>query len=148
MLHLIKSFTDSVFSMLCDDPVRPHIPHGDRVGDNKDIFVLRDADGKAKAITCVSYQSEVPTNETELFVVNGEPEVAIFYTIWSYAPGSGRSLIFDAESHIKEHKPNIKRYVTLSPKTDTAKRFHIRNGAGVFRENADTINYEYHRVIL
>ena len=33
MLHLIKSFTDSVFSMLCDDPVRPHIPHGDRVGD-------------------------------------------------------------------------------------------------------------------
>ena len=96
--------------MLCDDPVRPHIPHGDRVGDNKDIFVLRDADGKAKAITCVSYQSEVPTNETELFVVNGEPEVAIFYTIWSYKKGFGRSLILDGISALQEKYPNLKRF--------------------------------------
>ncbi len=52
MLYLIKSFTDSVMSMLSEDPVRPHIPHVDRVGDNKDIFVLRDPDDKVKAITC------------------------------------------------------------------------------------------------
>ena len=61
MLYLIKSFTDSVMGMLNEDPVRPHIPHVDRVGDNKDIFVLRDPDDKVKAITCVSYQTEIPT---------------------------------------------------------------------------------------
>jgi hypothetical protein len=83
-----------------------------------------------------------------LFQVSTEPVVAIFYTIWSYAPGAGRTLIFDAVKHIKENKPEIQRYVTLSPKTDLAKRFHLRNGAVVFRENEDTVNYEYHRVIL
>ena len=86
--------------------------------------------------------------ETELFQVSSEPIVAIFYTIWSYAPGAGRTLIFDAVKHIKENKPEIQRYVTLSPKTEVAKRFHLRNGAVVFRENGDTVNYEYHRVIL
>ena len=148
MLYLIKSFTDSVMGMLSEDPVRPHIPHVDRVGDNKDIFVLRDAEDKVKAITCVSYQTEIPTKETELFQISSEPVVAIFYTIWSYAPGAGRTLIFDAVKHIKENKPEIQRYVTLSPKTEMARRFHLRNGAVVFRENEDTVNYEYHRVIL
>ena len=38
----------------------------------------------------------------------------------------------------------IQRFVTLSPKTDMAHRFHIGNGAGILRENASTINYEYH----
>lgn len=135
-------------NLLSEDPVRPHIPHIDRVGDNKDIFVFRDEEDKVKAITCVSYQTEIPTNETELFQVTSEPTVAIFYTIWSYVPGAGRTLIFDAVRHIKENKLEIQRYVTLSPKTELAKRFHLRNGAVVFRENADTVNYEYHRVIL
>jgi hypothetical protein len=33
--------------------------------------------------------------------------------------------------------------VTLSPKTNLARRFHLKNGAIVFRENIDTTNYEY-----
>ena len=134
-------------SMLSEDPVRPHIPHVDRVGDNKDIFVLRDPDDKVKAITCVSYQTEIPTKETELFQISSEPVVAIFYTIWSYAPGAGRTLIFDAVKHIKENKPEIQRYVTLSPKTEMAKRFHTKNGAGVYRENDETVNYEYEELL-
>jgi hypothetical protein len=40
----------------------------------------------------------------------------------------------------------IKRFVTLSPKTEMAKRFHLKNGAIVFRENEETVNYEYIRV--
>ena len=143
MLYLIKSFTDSVMNMLSEDPVRPHIPHVDRVGDNKDIFVLRDENEQVKAITCVSYQTEIPTKETELFQVTAEPVVAIFYTIWSYAPGAGRTLIFDAVKHIKENNSNIKRFVTLSPRTEMARRFHLRNGAVVFRDNDESTNYEY-----
>ncbi|NBP16190.1 hypothetical protein EBU95_17690 [bacterium] len=143
MLHLIKTITDSLLSLISEDPVRPHIPHVDRVGDNKDIFVLRDEQDEVKAITCVSYQNIIPTNEGELFQSSSRPDTAIFYTIWSYAPGAGRSLIFDAVKHIKQTNANIKRFVTLSPKTETAKRFHIKNGAIVFRENPESVNYEY-----
>jgi len=62
--------------------------------------------------------------------------------------GAGRKLIFDAVKHIKENNKTINRFVTLSPKTDMAKKFHTRNGAITFRENEDTVNYEYKTVIL
>jgi hypothetical protein len=128
--------------LLNQDPVRPHIPHTQRLGDSKDIFVLRDDENKAKAITCVSYQQSIPTSESELFL-DGQADTAVFYTIWSYVPGAGRALIFDAVKHIKETKPEIKRFVTLSPKTEMAKKFHHKNGAITFRENHESVNYEY-----
>ena len=148
MIQTIKTITDQFLSFLLDDPVRPTIPHLDRIGENKDIFVFRGEDDKIKAITCVSYQSTIPTTEAELFDKCSSPNVAVFYTIWSYAPGAGRQLIFDAVKYIVENKKNITRFVTLSPKTDMAKKFHIRNGAIVFRDNAETVNYEYKTVVL
>ena len=142
MLYQIRSLTDSFFSLLNQDPVRPHIPHTQRFGDSKDIFVLKDDENKAKAITCVSYQPSIPTSESELFS-DGQADTAVFYTIWSYVPGAGRNLIFDAVKHIKENKPEIKRFVTLSPKTEMARKFHHKNGAITYRENHESINYEY-----
>ena len=143
MLHLIKNSADKFFELISQDPVRPSIPRTERVGNNKDIFLIRDDDDNVKAITCVSYQRSVPTLETELFENCDEPQVAVFYTIWSYAPGAGRQLIFDAVKHIKENQKTINRFVTLSPKTEMARRFHIKNGAIVFRDNQETVNYEY-----
>lgn len=146
MLHLIESLTDKFFELIYQDPVRPNVPHVDRLGANKDIFVFRDEDDKVKAITCVSYQSSIPTKESELFETTDSPSIAVFYTIWSYVPGAGRALIFDAVRHIKESKPEITRFITLSPKTEMAKRFHTKNGAGVYRENDETVNYEYEEI--
>lgn len=146
MLHLIESLTDKFFELIYQDPVRPNVPHVDRIGANKDIFVFRDEDDKVKAITCVSYQSSIPTKESELFETTESPNVAVFYTIWSYVPGAGRTLIFDAVRHIKETRPEITRFVTLSPKTELAKRFHTKNGAGVYRENDESVNYEYEEI--
>jgi len=142
MLHLISDFTDNFFKLLKEDPVRPHIPHNKRIGINKDIFVDHDGQ-KANAITCLSYQLDVPREEEDLFENCDEPKVAVFYTIWSYKPGSGRQLIQDSVKYLQEHNKYIKRFVTLSPKTEMAKRFHLTNGAVIFRENKDTINYEY-----
>lgn len=142
MLHLIKDLSDKFVKYLLEDPVRPHIPSSDRIGSNKDIFVLPEQDN-VQAITCVSYVSKVPKNENELFLINSDPVVAIFYTIWSYKPGAGRQLILDSVDYIKEHNPKIQRFVTLSPKTEMAKRFHLKNGAIILRENDNTINYEY-----
>jgi uncharacterized protein YuzE len=146
MLHLIESLTDKFFELIYQDPVRPNVPHVDRLGANKDIFVFRDEDDKVKAITCVSYQSSIPTKESELFETTDSPSIAVFYTIWSYVPGAGRALIFDAVRHIKETRPEITRFITLSPKTEMAKRFHTKNGAGVYRENDETVNYEYEEI--
>ena len=143
MIYAIKNTTDAIFNRVTEDPVRPNIPHTDRLGENKDIFAYRDEAEDVKAITCVSYQATVPTSEGELFNACVTPSVAVFYTIWSYAPGAGRSLLLDAVKHIQKIHPNIKRFVTLSPKTVMAERFHIKNGAMIFRENTDTVNYEY-----
>lgn len=142
MLHLIKDMADSFFGFLSQDPVRPTIPHEKRVGPNRDVFVLRASD-QVQAITCVSYQSEIPVSELELFQETPEPTVAVFYTIWSYAPGAGRQLIFDAVEHIRSQQSSIERFVTLSPKTEMARRFHLKNGAQIFKENNETVNYEY-----
>lgn len=142
MIYLIKDFSDKFFKYLSEDPVRPNIPLSERLGITKEIFLLPEEEN-VQAITCVSYNDEVPTNESDLFNNNFEPVVAIFYTIWSYKPGAGRQLIMDTVSYIKENKPAIKRFVTLSPKTEMAKRFHLKNGAIILRENDETINYEY-----
>lgn len=143
MLYLIKSITDEFFDRLTEDPVRPNIPNDIRVGNNRDVFVLKGEDNSVKAITCVSYQDQIPKTETELFNVDHEPNVAIFYTIWSYKPGAGRDLILTTVNYIKSNKPNINRFITLSPTTEIARRFHLKNGAVVFRDNQETVNYEY-----
>jgi hypothetical protein len=113
------------------------------VGDNKDIFVARNDNNSARAITCVSYQSTVPESESQLFENINTPNVVVFYTIWSYEPGAGRDLIFAARDWIITNRPEIKRFVTLSPPTEMARKFHIKNGASIFRTNTDTVNYEY-----
>lgn len=143
MLYLLRDLSESLADLLKDDPVRPHIPYVERIGSNKDVFVLQGDDNSALAITCVSYQHHVPRTEDELFEHVEEPDCAVFYTIWSYRPGAGRQLINDAVQYIQSTKPQITRFVTLSPQTELARRFHIKNGASVFRQNEDTVNYEY-----
>ena len=143
MLHLIQTLGENILDLISQDPVRPHIPANDRVGDNREIFVLKNDDDSIRAITCVSYQNSIPESESDLFKSSEQPDTAVFYTIWSYKPGAGRQLIFDAVDYLKKNKPSITKFVTLSPKTEMAKRFHTKNGAIIFRENEETTNYEY-----
>lgn len=143
MLHLIKSTTDAFFKFLTEDPVRPTIPNTSRLGNNRDIFVKRDDEDLVKAITCVSYQKSIPTKEEELFETCDCPSLAIFYTIWSYESGAGKDLIFEARDWIIKNRPEITRILTLSPPTEMARKFHIKNGASVYQVNETTVNYEY-----
>jgi hypothetical protein len=143
MLYLIKEPSDRLLSHISEDPVRPHIPITARLGTNRDIFTLVQ-DDQVKAITCVSYNPQVPESEQDLFSLD-HPLVAVFYTIWSYENGAGRALLLDAVNYIQSNRGDIQRFVTLSPKTEMARRFHIKNGAIVLRENQSTVNYEYQR---
>ena len=140
MLYIITNLNDPWIHLLKDDPVRPSIPTQSRIHDHAEVFVLIE-DNQPRAVTCVAYVNTVPKTESEL----GEPgnTVAVFYSIWSYAPGAGRELIQQAQQWIQTNWPTVSRYVTLSPKTEMARRFHLRNGALTLQENAETMNYEY-----
>ena len=140
-LHVINSEQDPLIELVKDDPVRPSIPRAARVHDHAEILVLKDDQGQVGAVVCVAYLDKIPTTEGELGSV-GE-NVAAFYTIWSYLPGSARQLIFQARAYIQATRPEVKTYITLSPKTEMARKFHLNNGATVYQENAETINYQY-----
>jgi hypothetical protein len=141
MLTCITQVNDPLLAHLKDDPVRPEIPAEFRVAVNR--FVLALVEDQVRAMVCVSLQNTVPTAVEDLGSTDTDVDTAIFYTIWSYAPGAGTELLLSAVDDIRKQYPAIKRFVTLSPKTEMARRFHIKNGAVVFRENTDTVNYEY-----
>ena len=143
MIYLVPDSSDPVAGYIKDDPVRPHIPVEKRFGDNEKVLALRD-DSLVRAMVCVKLCSGVPSNEQELFDSSAiDPDTIVFYTIWSYKPGAGQQLIRASLDYIKTQWPNVKRFVTLSPPTELAKRFHLKNGARIFRINVDTVNYEY-----
>jgi len=144
MLHIITDLRDNLLDLIKDDPVRPELPAEFRVNTNSRIFVLRDDETqKPLAVTCVKFLSEIPQDVNDLADLAVNTNTAVFYTIWSYAAGAGRRLIEEAQREIQREQPEINTYVTLSPKTEMARRFHLKNGAEVFRENADTVNYLY-----
>ena len=142
MIYKPKNLDDPILRVIDDDPVRPEIPVDFRITENREVLILL-KDEKPQAVVCVAYMDNIPTNCEELFFKPAEPDTVIFYTIWSYTPGAGRELIFKARDHITSTRPSIKRFVTLSPPTEMAKRFHLKNGATEFRKNLDTVNYEY-----
>lgn len=142
MLTLIQDLTNPILEYIKDDPVRPELPVDFRVGKHKFVSTLVE-ENKPKAIVCVSLHDFVPSSVNELIKEPNVPTTAIFYTIWSYAPGAGVELLRETVSHIRNVFPTITRFVTLSPKTEMARKFHLRNGAIIFRENEDTVNYEY-----
>lgn len=143
MLHKITDLTDELLRLIKDDPVRPEIPVEQRVNDNSKIYVLQDATGTPTAVTCVKFLSTIPRSVDELADLAVNSTTAVFYTIWSYASGAGKDLIVAAQKDIQENSPEVKTFVTLSPKTEMARRFHHKNGATTFRENEDTVNYLY-----
>lgn len=143
MLHIIKDLKDDLLELIKDDPVRPELTPDFRVNANSQIFVLKDEQGSALAVTCVKFLNDIPESVEDLADLAVNTNTAVFYTIWSYASGAGRRLITEAQSYIRETQPQVNTYVTLSPKTEMARKFHLKNGAEVFRENSDTVNYLY-----
>jgi hypothetical protein len=106
------------------------------------MYVLKDGD-KTEAVTCVKFLNSIPEAVEDMAGLVESATTAVFYTIWSYAAGAGRTLIQEAQKSIEAEFPGIDTYVTLSPKTEMARRFHLKNGAGIYRENSTTINYIY-----
>ena len=123
---------------LCkDDPVRKNIPYDWRVdGSNREIYHLEE-----KAVLCVTHLNAIPITEKELMSF-GWGNFSIFYTVWSKEKGLGRKIILEVWDLLKQqHTGN--RYITMSPKTEMAMKFHLSNGAILLQENPETNNFEY-----
>jgi hypothetical protein len=142
-LHHIRDIQDPLTRLIKDDPVRPHIPLEQRINDAAEMLILM-AGEEVLAATCMQWLSTVPECEEDLISMGKNKEVAVFYTIWSYAPGAGATLLRQAADWLKTDYKDLKGIVTLSPHTPMAERFHLKNGAKIRKTNATTVNYEYY----
>ena len=143
MLSIITDSQDPLLDYIKDDPVRPEISREFRVARNRFVSVL--VEEKPTAMVCVNLLDRIPSCVGELGD-SEEPNTAVFYTIWSYQAGAGTKLLREAVADIRLRFPSVQRFVTLSPKTEMARKFHLKNGAEVFRDNAETVNYEYKNI--
>lgn len=141
MLKIIND--DWSLGIVKDDPVRPHLPMAWRIKHGREVYMLEDdTAGVPRAVVCVAYTDGVAIDENELDNTL-DPNTAMFYTVWSYDKGAGREIIFSTAETIQREKPHIKRFCTLSPLTEMAERFHLRNGAVFLRKGKSCQNFEY-----
>ena len=136
-MNLSKAGIDLAKILCEDDPVRRDIPFDWRVQDVKrEVFHLEE-----RAVLCVAHLNDIPTTEKELMEFEWGA-FSIFYTVWSKEKGLGRKIVLDTWELLKSQHPN-NRYVTMSPKTEMAMKFHLSNGAILLQENETTNNFEY-----
>ena len=137
--------------MIKDDPVRPHILVDWRLKTQRKVWVLEDETSKeVRAIINVAFTNEPPITEHELDYFtqaacqDGQHgDIAVFYTVWSYSKGAGREIIIESGKRIKKEYPHVKRMVTLSPLTEMAEKFHLRNGAKFLKKGQECQIFEY-----
>ena len=149
MLTIIDSH--ELWYLFNDDPVRPHLNASFRTSLGRQAFALyNDDETKIRAVICCAYTNEVPITEHQLDYYSQAacadetipPRIAVFYTVWSYDRGAGRDIVLAARDYARDVR-GCTRFVTLSPLTEMAEKFHIRNGA-VLLERGDTCqNFEY-----
>lgn len=142
MLEIIDSQSHPYFPWIAEDPVRPEVPPLRRIQPDCTVFALRGQQGPA-SILCCRYTNSVPDSVESLFSERDSEDTAVFYSIWSIEPGTARSLIESARSWILINRPSVVNFITLSPPTEMARQFHIRNGADIYRINSLTVNYRY-----
>jgi hypothetical protein len=100
-------------------------------------------------VICVAYTNEVPKDENELDLYSQQAcqdgqrgNIAVFYTVWSYSKGAGREIVNTVAKQLHDEK-RAERFITLSPLTDMAERFHLRNGAELLEKHNSCQNFEY-----
>tara|TARA_Y100000287_G_scaffold185829_1_gene190278 strand:+ start:4382 stop:4855 length:474 start_codon:yes stop_codon:yes gene_type:complete len=149
-----KEIVDTIVK---DDPVRPHLDTNFRTSADREVYALYEdkyaefdnPDDDIKAVICVAYTNEVPKDEYELDLFSQQAcqdgqrgHIAVFYTVWSYSKGAGRTIVNAVAKELHDSK-RATRFVTLSPLTEMAERFHIRNGAKLLEKHKTCQNFEY-----
>lgn len=139
---------------ITEDPVRPELSMEFRKSYGRRILGLKDEAGDTAAIICIAFTNDVPASVEEMALMSHDAynqsilrgglvgRIAIAYTVWAKKKGGGKHILNEVYKKFKrEH--HIERLITLSPLTEMAEKFHIKNGAKLLRRNEDTQNFEY-----
>ena len=136
-----------------EDPIRPELDVKFRTSHGRKIFGVK-YKKEICAIMCFGFTNEIPktieefdlmTKDAHLQSIRRDQKVgkiAIAYTVWSKKKGGGKLIVKEVFKKIKKSN-HLNRLVTLSPLTDMARNFHLRNGAIELQVNKETQNFEY-----
>jgi hypothetical protein len=135
------------------DPVRPELDIKFRTSYGRKIYGLKH-NGEIKAVMCFGFVNEIPTTVEELDLFSKDAylqathragiqgSIAIAYTVWSLKKGGGKMIVDEVFKMIKKSN-HLNRLITLSPLTQMAERFHLKNGARLIQKNETSQNFEY-----
>ena len=136
-----------------EDPIRPELNNDFRTSFGRKIYGVK-YKNEICAIMCFGFTNEIPKTVKELDLMTQDAhlqsirrdqkvgKIAIAYTVWSKKKGGGKLIVKEVFKKIKKSN-HLNRLVTLSPLTDMARNFHLRNGAIELQVNNDTQNFEY-----
>ena len=139
-----------------EDPVRPELDNDFRTGYGRKIYGVK-YKGEIHAVMCFAYTNEIPKSVEELEKLSTDAflqsamrdqnigKIAIAYTVWSKKKGGGKLIVKEVFKMIKKSN-HLNRLVTLSPLTEMARKFHLRNGAVEVQVNENTQNFEYKKL--
>ena len=136
-----------------EDPIRPELNNEFRTSFGRKIFGVK-YKNEICAIMCFGFTNEIPKTVKELDLMTKDAhlqsirrdqkvgKIAIAYTVWSKKKGGGKLIVKEVFKKIKKSN-HLNRLFTLSPLTDMARNFHLRNGAIELQVNSETQNFEY-----
>ena len=139
-----------------EDPVRPELDNKFRTGFGRKIYGV-EYKGEIHAVMCFAFTNEIPKSVKELDLLSKDAflqsamrdqkvgKIAIAYTVWSKKKGGGKLIVKEVFKMIKKSN-HLNRLVTLSPLTEMARKFHLRNGAVEVQVNENTQNFEYKKL--
>ena len=138
---------------ISEDPVRPELDIVFRRSYGRKIFGVK-YNKEISAIMCFGFTDEIPKTVKELDLMTRDAylksaqrdqnigKIAIAYTIWSKKKGGGKLIVKEVFKMIKKSN-HLNRLITLSPLTEMARNFHLKNGAIELQVNEGTQNFEY-----
>ena len=136
-----------------DDPVRPELDNEFRTSYGRKIYGVK-YKNEIHAIMCFAFTNKSPKTVKELDNLSRDAflqsalrdqkvgQIAIAYTVWSKKKGGGKLIVREVFKMIKKSN-HLNRLVTLSPLTEMATKFHLRNKAKLISVNEETQNFEY-----
>ena len=136
-----------------DDPVRPELSNEFRTSFGRKIYGVK-YQGEIHAVMCFAFTNNIPKTVDELDLLSKDAflqsahrdqnvgKIAIAYTVWSKKKGGGKLIVKEVYKMIKKSN-HLNRLVTLSPLTEMARKFYLRNGAVELQVNDETQNFEY-----
>ena len=136
-----------------EDPIRPELDIDFRTSYGRKIYGVK-YKNEICAIMCFGFANDIPKTVQELDLMTKDAylqsalrdqnvgKIAIAYTVWSKKKGGGKLIVKEVFKKIKKSN-YLNRLVTLSPLTEMAINFHLRNGAKELQVNKTTQNFEY-----